>query len=459
TGTGGTVRLMGHNNVRAENIQLTASEINVNATTGGGAGTIEFQTKSLTLSTNTDVSANSFSPGPAGTVTVRQADNVTIGTGSRVLTDAVITLGGTPQRPAGSILFETQQLTISGGGLLRSSALPLSTGNAGSVTVQGKAGAGSFSGSILIDGGGSGIFTNTQGIGEGGNITLTANEVTIQNGGTVSASTSGNAVTARGGTINMVAGRLVELNSGGSISASSTGPGNAGDIAINAGQQFEMRDSSVTAKATQASGGNIDIRAVDRIRLVNSEISSSVQGGTSTAGGNITIDPNVVVLQNSRVIAQAVQGAGGNITITTPLFLADSTSLVDASSQKGLNGTVTIQSPTSNLSESLGTLPSEPGQAQTLLTQRCAALANGQTSSFVVAGREQLPADPGGWLTSPLAFTALSENLDTDHAVASAPAVMAIASYDTGTVSLRRLTPVGFLMANFADSAATGCLS
>ena len=155
----------------------------------------------------------------------------------------------------------------------------------------------------------------------------------------------------------------------------------------------------------------------------------------------------------------AAQGAGGNITLTTPLYLRDSTSRVEASSQFGVNGTVTIQSPTSNVSGSLGPLASKPSQAQALLTQRCAALASGQASSFVVAGREQLPTDPGGWLSSPLAFAALGESLDADYAVASIPIVMAIAADDTGTVSLRRLTPAGFLMANFAESEATGCHS
>jgi len=159
------------------------------------------------------------------------------------------------------------------------------------------------------------------------------------------------------------------------------------------------------------------------------------------------------------VKADAVLGSGGNITIFTPLFLADPSSELSASSQKGINGTVTIQSPTSNLSGSLGPLTSKPSQTQALLTQRCAALASGQASSFVVAGREQLPADPGGWLSSPLAFAALGENLDADHAIASAPAIMTMATRDTDTISLRRLTPAGFLMANFAESEATGCRS
>ena len=144
------------------------------------------------------------------------------------------------------------------------------------------------------------------------------------------------------------------------------------------------------------------------------------------------------------------------------IFLADSTSLVSASSQFGLNGTVTIQSPTSNLSGSLGTLASKPSQAQSLVTQRCAALANGQASSFVVAGREQLPADPGGWLTSPLALDGIDADSFREGTAAEgtshlAPRTSGLLANDR--VSLRRLTQAGFLIANFADSEATGCHS
>ena len=409
---------------------------------------------------------------------------------------------------AGSVVVTTPRLEMTGGARINTSTV--SSGRGGDVTLSVTGGI-SISGELPIDepepifGIGSihpsGVFTKTAGsdlcvgpCGNAGNIAITAGSLILGNGAQIDSGTNnsgrGGNISIRatdtiamsgtltdgspvgifsrtigtasdseaGGNITLIAGQLVTISDGASVSASSTGPGNAGNISINAGQQLEMRDSSITTQATKASGGNINIQAIDRVRLVNSPISTSVRSGPGS-GGNITIDPNVVVLQNSPITAQADRGAGGNITITTPLFLADSTSPVNASSQFGRNGTVTIQSPTSNLSESLGTLPSEPNQSQSLVTQRCAALANGQTSSFVVAGREQLPADPGGWLTSSLAFAALGESLDTGHAVASAPAIMPIAADDIGTVSLRRLTPARFLMANFADSEAPGCRS
>lgn len=330
-------------------------------------------------------------------------------------------------------------------------------GNAGNVSI-------SSTGSLSM-GSGSQINSGTSSTGNGGLITINASDTISMSGrlsdgspvGIFSSSIGTSPDAGSGGNIALTAGQSMTISNGASVSASSTGPGNAGNISINTGQQFEMRNSSVKTEAAQASGGNIDIQAIDRVRLVNSSISTSVLGGAGS-GGNITIDPNVVVLQNSQVIAQAIQGAGGNITITTPLFLADSTSLVSASSQFGLNGTVTIQSPTSDLSGSLGPLTSKPSQAQSLLTQRCAALANGQASSFVVAGREQLPVDPGGWLASPLALAGIDPQQFGNGTVAyNSP--KAIAAHDTDTVSLRRLTPAGFLIANFADSEATGCRS
>ena len=151
------------------------------------------------------------------------------------------------------------------------------------------------------------------------------------------------------------------------------------------------------------------MRATDSIRLLNSQLSTSVQGGPNTSGGNILLDPAVVTLQNSQVLAQATEGAGGNISIIAGTFLADPTSVVSASSQFGLSGSVNIQSPVSSLSNTLATLPQQPLQAQNLMQQRCAAEVDGRLSSLVVAGRDALPVEPGGWLMSPLAFMADDE--------------------------------------------------
>jgi large exoprotein involved in heme utilization and adhesion len=306
------------------------------------------------------------------------------------------------------------------------------------------------------------ISTSTIVDGNAGDITLAGTNITVSGKSNIFSRTS--VQSGRGGNITLNAGDSITITDGSAISASSLNPGtgNAGNISIDAGNQLILQNSSITTEANQASGGKIDLRAKNLISLVQSTISTSVLDGAG-GGGDIFIDPIVLsIQQNSQILARAIQGAGGNITIFTSLFLADSTSFVNASSQFGLNGTVTIQSPTSNLSGSLGTLASKTQQAQSLVTQRCAALVNGQASSFVVAGREQLPADPGGWLSGPIALAGIDVERFGEGTVAEGtshlePRTSNLLASDR--VSLRRLTPARFLMANFADSDATGCHS
>jgi large exoprotein involved in heme utilization and adhesion len=273
-----------------------------------------------------------------------------------------------------------------------------------------------------------------QGVGEaagiGGDVTVNAGTVTVQNGATMSATTRGSGqggtltvnatgpvaltgsgsglftdseASGAGGNVNAQAARMT-MDNGATVSAASSGTGDAGTITINAGPEFLSTNSSITTAATQASGGNITLLATDMIHLKNSQISSSVFGGPLTAGGNILIDPNFIILQNSQIIAQAFQGAGGRINLGfNQAFLADALSTISASSQFGVSGTVNFNSPVQNLSGALVPLKQSFLSGSTLLNQRCAAkVAEGQFSTFVVTEREGLPQEPGGILSSSL---------------------------------------------------------
>ncbi|HXT67926.1 MAG TPA: hypothetical protein VN657_14130, partial [Nitrospiraceae bacterium] len=80
----------------------------------------------------------------------------------------------------------------------------------------------------------------------------------------------------------------------------------------------------------------------------------------------------------------------------------DPLSIVDASSTLGISGTVNIQSPLQNVGGELTALTQEFSSAAALLAQQCAARAvAGKFSTFVVAAREGLPVEPGGFLASP----------------------------------------------------------
>jgi large exoprotein involved in heme utilization and adhesion len=158
----------------------------------------------------------------------------------------------------------------------------------------------------------------------------------------------------------------------------------------------------MSTESVQSGGGKIDLSAGQIVELVDSQITTTVQGGAGDAG-NITIDPHYVILNDSQVIARAVEGNGGNINIGADVFIASPTSVVDASSQKGISGTIDIRGIVNNLSGSLYPLPQNYLREATLVEDRCAGrLREGQVSSFVVTGRAGMPLQPGGILPSPL---------------------------------------------------------
>ena len=101
----------------------------------------------------------------------------------------------------------------------------------------------------------------------------------------------------------------VRLTADASISAASTGTGNAGSITVTVGDTFLSQHSKVTTAATQADGGDIQITAPNLLRLRDSAITAEVGGGAQTVGGNITIDPQFVLLQNSQIIRKRIRGA------------------------------------------------------------------------------------------------------------------------------------------------------
>jgi filamentous hemagglutinin family protein len=471
----------------------------------GDAGTILVKADDITISGGATITAASTGTGNAGTVTIQGTHSpaqsllitgagsgvftTTSGTGTGgdilALSDSVLlTNGGTlsaatsgtsPSAVGGTVGLMANTVRIENGALVTAaSSGPANGGDIAILTEQ----------SVTVNSQGA-VSTRATGAGDAGSIGILAGGDFLIGGGSVSTT----AAQGTGGDILVAAGQDIRLTDQASLSANSSGPGNAGGITALAGDDFIMINSSITTQAAQASGGNIKIGAADAIQITNSLVSASVQGG-SGSGGNIDIDPRLVLLQNSQVRANAVFGNGGNITITTPLFFADQTSIVDASSQFGVNGTVTIQSPTSNLAGTVATLPSSMRQAQSLQTGRCAALANSQSSSFVVAGRETVPAEPGGWLPSPFAslnagegrvaqdngeglearskeqrlsdedVSGLSRASDQRHATNHMlDRADPIDQGDQVVLSLRRLTPAGFLTQSFAESRSMGCRS
>jgi hypothetical protein len=217
-----------------------------------------------------------------------------------------------------------------------------------------------------------------------------------------------------GGDLRVVTPHL-ELSDGGTISASSTGTGDAGNIVIQAGKLFLSDHSVVTTEAEQGDGGNIQLTAGSLANLRDSEITATVRSGVGR-GGNITIDLPFVVLERSHIRANSFGGPGGNLHITADVLLKSSDS---PESEVAASSAFEIIGFALPLSGALAPLPQPLMSVAALLPARCAArFKGGRYSSLVLGQRDGLPADPSGVLPSP---PAIEERLVADPAVTGEP--------------------------------------
>jgi filamentous hemagglutinin family protein len=307
---------------------------------------------------------NTANPGNAGQISVT-TPTLTISDGAKI---SVATPG---LGSGGNVVLNVGDLTLAGGARLDSSTEGAGQGGTLAVTAAN---------SVSLSGSGTGLFSTASNTGAGGNINVQAPQVQISDGATISANSTGTA-TATAGNVNIVTSNL------------------------------NMQNASITTEATLADGGNISITTTGSlVHLIDSEITTSVRSGVGS-GGNITIDSDLVILDDSRILAQAFGGPGGNITINADVFLVNSggmipTSLdgiVDASSERSTSGVIDIQATVTDVSSTVSQLPEAPLRATELLRASCAArFAGGKASSLVLAGRDGLPIQPGGLLPSPL---------------------------------------------------------
>jgi large exoprotein involved in heme utilization and adhesion len=384
----------------------TGGQISTTATgvAKGPGGAIEVNTQLLNLSSGAFIKSET-----QGTVATARGGNVTV-----TAIDSAVFSGTQPNQPSGIFSASangpapTGDITVNAGKLIVTNSAVIQSGSpfditgGGDVTVQGAGGSGTMADSVGISNGAS--ISNQALATDAGPVSIFAQALSMDNG-SINASTRG---LGDGGDIVLNVGS-VDLRNGAIISSQSLAKGNAGSINITAADQLVMTDSKITTAATQADGGSITMKAGKLIHLTDSEITSSVGNPDikTTIGGNIFIDPDLVVLQNSKILANAFAGTGGNIDIVAGLLLRDSASIIDASSKEGVSGTIDIQAPIVDLSGSLVPLSQNFLNVGALLASRCAArVAGGSTSSsFVVAGRDGVPAEPGGLLPSPVSPT------------------------------------------------------
>jgi len=230
------------------------------------------------------------------------------------------------------------------------------------------------------------IDASTLGSGQAGRITINENDsLFLSKFSSISTSTSPNS-TGQAGDIVLNTKELT-LNLG-QINSFSQGYGHAGAINITADVVELSNESGIQTQAKNAGGGNIALNISNHLNVTdNSWITGEALGTKSQdSGGNITIgkklgdsweNARIFTLKNSRLLANAYAGNGGNINIQSNDFIGNN-SQIDVSSRLGLNGQFQVNG--IEFQENYSLLPDKISLITTLVA--CPPLSDQLSSRF-----------------------------------------------------------------------------
>jgi filamentous hemagglutinin family protein len=412
---------------------------------GGSGGEIAVSTRRLVIQNGAAIASKTFSAGEGGNITVNAADSAEVINFSPVNPLNVSFTGAFAlgSGKAGDIAVSARRLTVKDGGSVISvtfgrgaggnvsvsaaesvelvgvvpdvfspsllSAATVGAGNAGSLRVS--------TGSLVLRDGGR-LDASTVGAGNAGSVTVNATE-SVEIRGTVPGSVSPSLVISSANLVDEILQQTYGLpgspsgtsgdvtintprltvSDGAQVTVRNDGSGNAGTLTVNAGSIFIDSKGALTASTESGEGGNINLQVRDALLLRNGSQISATAGGGTGSGGNLTIDaPVIAALENSDISANAFEGAGGNIQISTSgIFgtqyrvVTTAESDITASSQFGISGTVTISNPEVDPSSGLVELPANLSDTAGQIVTGCAA---DRGNTFAVSGRGGLPEDP-----------------------------------------------------------------
>jgi len=197
----------------------------------------------------------------------------------------------------------------------------------------------------------------------------------------------------------------IQLDANASIQSESTATkfgGNAGTIQIHANDSVRLQgNSSLSTKTLDAGGGKVFVDAEKSISLFNGEITSSVRQGAGE-GGDVNIRSEYLLMNHGKITANADEGDGGAIFITADYFIKSADSPIEATSNRGNDGTVEIDAPDINISQGLIALPSTLLNASQWLRTPCTKRSGENISQFIIKGRDAVSPKYDDFLSSPL---------------------------------------------------------
>jgi filamentous hemagglutinin family protein len=365
-----------------------SSTLTTEALSTGQGGDLKISTPQLVLQDGARIGASTYSEANGGNIIVDASNSV------QLLSNKL----ANPSRPgdiisfisaatfasgnSGSVQVSTNNLLITDGGTIASSAIGSGNGNnitvsANSIEILGKNSVrfapSTIAASNFNTGKGGSLFINTRELkvkdggavnaaslstGDAGSVNIKADTIDVSGNVNSPSSFISSSVTAANETVRRIFGlppvpsgssgsvaistRILNVKEGGLISVENQGIGNAGQLDIKAESINLDNKASISASTASGEGGNISLEARNVQLRDNSLVTATAKNGQSN-GGNVNIKAGTIaLLEDSRITANAFEGSGGKITIDTQGLFVSPNSIITASSAKGVNGVVKI---------------------------------------------------------------------------------------------------------------------
>jgi large exoprotein involved in heme utilization and adhesion len=321
-----------HVKINAADIAIANESLITSGSFGqGDSGSIFLNTTSssigsVLISGDSTLSSTTREQGRAGLIAIKT--NSVLLDNSRILSTVDSDASGNGQE----IKIEARNLSLTGGSLI--SAATYGQGNAGNIMVR-NADSVSLSDSLISTG------VNQNARGEGGNVDVQTQSLSLTNGGQISASTESqgnagniridapnglvsiqdsssglfsqtNSNTGKGGAI-AVTTQAFQIGNGATLNATTNSASDGGSITINA-NTFDAVSGSKLQTTTSGSGnaGNISVNVGDRFFLdgAGTDLLANTAPGSSGNGGSIEINSTNLSINNGASIGINSSGQG-----------------------------------------------------------------------------------------------------------------------------------------------------
>jgi filamentous hemagglutinin family protein len=295
------------NATKSINLDNSLIEDAVGKDATGNGGKLNITTANLSLAKDSYITAATVGKGDAGSIDINAAESINLDNSSidnEVRKDA--------EGNSGNLNITTANLSVTGF-LSTINAETLGQGEAGLININATK-------SITLDKFGE-ISTSvtTDGEGNGGDINITTPDLTLTNGGQVSASNFGQ---GNAGNLNITTANLSVTGFLSSINVDTFGKGDSGSIDINAtksitlgGDGFGNSISTSVTSDGEGNGGDINITTPNLSLNKSGSIDASTSG--QGEGGNITIDVADTLSINDANVADA------DLTTSTGIFASN----------------------------------------------------------------------------------------------------------------------------------------